>query len=88
MDLLPRCFDVNIKCLNRPLTLKNSYLFCKEDCWGIYMDLFCYDKKSGEFIYETQPSNRDEEFYNNCRFTFEETLKILREMEKKNENIC
>ncbi len=38
----------------------------------------CWSKKEKGFVYEPMPSNRDDDFLKDCRFSFEEGLEIIR----------
>lgn len=50
--------------------------------WAILGELgkWCYDKKHKKFIYEPTPSNRDETFFKNCRFSLAEAKKIIEKL--------
>jgi hypothetical protein len=39
------------------------------DLWAIYSGGNVLDKSANEFTYEPSPSNRDEQFFKDCRFS-------------------
>ena len=58
-------------------------LIWKGKSWAIMSGRNCYDKKRNAWVYEPLPSNRDELFFESCRFNLVEALKLLSVLKKQ-----
>lgn len=50
--------------------------------WAIYYHGNCWDNEIKQFIYEPGPSNRDDEFLMNTRYSLRYALQIVEELSK------
>ena len=64
--------DINVKLSNR-----DPELILDRPAWAVIYRGNCVDREL-ELRWEPSPSNRDEKFYEECRFTFEEALEVAK----------
>lgn len=48
--------------------------------WAIRNNSFCWSRSRVAWVYEPLPSNRDDEFFKDCRFSFDEASAIARSL--------
>ena len=59
-------------------TIDEFKVVWRGNSWAILDDMKrCWNKKEDCFVWEPFPSNRDDEFFNNCRFGLLEAQKIV-----------
>jgi len=65
---------------DEPIRDKILLSYRGKDRWAVLNEIkYCWSKKSKYFIHEPSPSNRDDGFFKECRFDFEEGLEIIKE---------
>ncbi len=91
MDLLSRCAN---RWIYKGLTIEERWtnLMGQINCFGTSQNLYgifiqsrgmCYSRKEDGFIWEPQPSSRDDEFLKDTRFTLEDAVKQIDNMGTK-----